>query len=594
MKKTWDGEAVKDLYRTDVDLQGEWIDFTPWVKEVYGESSNVGYTPLKVDVSDKRIHQEIVTGLLYAILVKRYKWQSIKAYYYPCVYAWISYIRTQPVPIYLENLSKELANAFIQSAPNPTQAKKWQAFIKNMQEYLSVFLIDSPLMDRDIWCLEYFKLSVRRHGAGAINVIRFDDINNERNRWLLKQYARDLLEHSDLAVSTILGRLYTLKNFLRRWGNRPLESFTQQDLNTYAELLDNTRCESTRNAKIYALRDFFSKATRFGMRLAKPVIFEMARKKVHYRMRGNMISEHVIKELFSRLDKLPLVVSSLLLVIYYSGIRISEAVHMRVDAMHKLPAQEMSYIQVYQFKMRKYVVAPIPNHLYELLLKQRDYVLRKDPREQYLFPARPGMPFTTSFLGQYMNRFCRTENICDEKGEPFYFRLHEFRHNYAMRLIRNDVPFLTVQHLLHHDSPEMTLAYVRLDEETRKQRYMQFCEKNEARRKLMSPEEKAIDDNMIWLHHQISQVLPNGYCGYPTKLGACPHANACLFCDQFSTSKEFLPVLRYQLAKIRNLQRYRREGDMGAFRQVEQRLLEIIQDVKGENNDTGITKSRIH
>jgi hypothetical protein len=36
------------------------------------------------------------------------------------------------------------------------------------------------------------------------------------------------------------------------------------------------------------------------------------------------------------------------------------------------------------------------------------------------------------------------------------------------------------------------------------------------------------------------QTLPNGYCGLPLQQ-TCPHPNACLTCDSFLTTMEFLP-----------------------------------------------------
>ncbi|MGH2874276.1 MAG: hypothetical protein ACRDL5_17675, partial [Solirubrobacteraceae bacterium] len=48
------------------------------------------------------------------------------------------------------------------------------------------------------------------------------------------------------------------------------------------------------------------------------------------------------------------------------------------------------------------------------------------------------------------------------------------------------------------------------------------------------------------------QTLPNGYCGLPLQQN-CPHPNACLTCDHFLTSEEFLPVHRAQLVETEQL-----------------------------------------
>jgi hypothetical protein len=48
------------------------------------------------------------------------------------------------------------------------------------------------------------------------------------------------------------------------------------------------------------------------------------------------------------------------------------------------------------------------------------------------------------------------------------------------------------------------------------------------------------------------QALPNGYCGLPLQQ-SCPHPNACLTCDHFLTTPEFLPAHREQLSRTEEL-----------------------------------------
>jgi hypothetical protein len=48
------------------------------------------------------------------------------------------------------------------------------------------------------------------------------------------------------------------------------------------------------------------------------------------------------------------------------------------------------------------------------------------------------------------------------------------------------------------------------------------------------------------------QTLPNGYCGLPLQQ-SCPHPNACLTCDSFLTTEEFLPLHRDQLERTERL-----------------------------------------
>lgn len=41
-------------------------------------------------------------------------------------------------------------------------------------------------------------------------------------------------------------------------------------------------------------------------------------------------------------------------------------------------------------------------------------------------------------------------------------------------------------------------------------------------------------------HNILAQSLPNGSCARPIVKGACPNANACLTCNDFRTTIEFL------------------------------------------------------
>ncbi len=52
------------------------------------------------------------------------------------------------------------------------------------------------------------------------------------------------------------------------------------------------------------------------------------------------------------------------------------------------------------------------------------------------------------------------------------------------------------------------------------------------------------------------QTLPNGYCGLPLQQ-TCPHPNACLTCDNFLTTAQFLPIHIEQLERTEQLQNTR-------------------------------------
>mgnify|MGYP000240724739 FL=1 len=47
-----------------------------------------------------------------------------------------------------------------------------------------------------------------------------------------------------------------------------------------------------------------------------------------------------------------------------------------------------------------------------------------------------------------------------------------------------------------------------------------------------------------------AQMLPDGVCARPVKLGKCKHCNACLFCEDFRTSSDFMESHKEHLQRV--------------------------------------------
>lgn len=59
----------------------------------------------------------------------------------------------------------------------------------------------------------------------------------------------------------------------------------------------------------------------------------------------------------------------------------------------------------------------------------------------------------------------------DNKGNLFHFKNHEFRHTYAVKLLNCGTDIITIQELMAHASPEMTLRYARLLDDTKRRAF---------------------------------------------------------------------------------------------------------------------------
>ena len=120
---------------------------------------------------------------------------------------------------------------------------------------------------------------------------------------------------------------------------------------------------------------------------------------------------------------------------------------------------------------------------------------------------------------------------------------HQFRHTLATRLVNNEVPLDTVQRLLDHNSPEMTARYAQIKDQTLRREWERYQQRINIRGEIVALDPNGPRD-AAWAKENLArakQTLPNGSCGLPLQQ-TCPHPNACLTCDSFLTTVEFLPA----------------------------------------------------
>lgn len=145
---------------------------------------------------------------------------------------------------------------------------------------------------------------------------------------------------------------------------------------------------------------------------------------------------------------------------------------------------------------------------------------------------RRGKAYEQGWVSEQLNLLARRKTITDEQGTIFHFKMHQFRHTYAIKLLNNGTDIFTVQELLAHSSPEMTMVYAKLLDETKHKAYekavkdgvfsfdlngnMFEVHKNEE----MSEEIK----EMLWLNHKLTAIdNPYGLCRARLN-GNCPYA----------------------------------------------------------------------
>lgn len=277
------------------------------------------------------------------------------------------------------------------------------------------------------------------------------------------------------------------------------------------------------------------------------------------------IPEQVINQLNEHINTLPIQVARMVLLVQEAGIRVSELCRLKFDCIAQ-DAKGGWWLTYCQFKLKKEHTIPISKEIAELVQQQQEYIREKlDPKFPYLFCARKQgsntlfipVPRLMSYLTfrRYLKNLAEEKNICDASGNIFPLeKIHQFRHTVGTNMINKGVPIHVVKRFFGHESFEMTERYAHIHDETLKEAIEEYYGDkviNIAGEAVISERPELDTGDMQWFKGNIqAQALANGYCGLPKALNDCPHANACLTCGHFRTSKEFLAVHKQELENV--------------------------------------------
>ena len=261
------------------------------------------------------------------------------------------------------------------------------------------------------------------------------------------------------------------------------------------------------------------------------------------------------------LNRLPdLTTRTAVVILIETGLRSVDCLRLAFDPV---TADEAGapYLRFVNHKASKEAVIPISDRvLGEIRRQQDDLRERYDTAPRFLLPAIRKNPdgqraLSWSTLNRRLQRWLTDGDVRDAAGRPAKITAHQFRHTVGTRMINNEVPLDIVQRMLDHGSPEMTARYATIKDQTLRREWERFQQRVDIRGELIPlPDTEEMSDAAWALENlaRAKQTLPNGYCGLPLQQ-TCPHPNACLTCDSFLTTAEFLPQHREQLTRTERL-----------------------------------------
>lgn len=191
-----------------------------------------------------------------------------------------------------------------------------------------------------------------------------------------------------------------------------------------------------------------------------------------------------------------------------------------------------------------------------LIDKSKKFSNQDNNPKDYIFVRyrgkRKGQPYGQNWVNTALNILAKKVNITDENGNLFHFAMHQFRHTYGVKMINSGADILTVQELLAHASPEMTMRYAKLLDETKREAFKSAVKQgvfsfdlNGEIQEIKEGEDIPIDIlDALWQDHKLNAMdNPYGTC-HARLNGNCPYMEEppCLTCGDNKTPCKDLAV----------------------------------------------------
>jgi integrase len=148
----------------------------------------------------------------------------------------------------------------------------------------------------------------------------------------------------------------------------------------------------------------------------------------------------------------------------------------------------------------------------------------------------------------------RAAGLSAPAGEPMRVTPHQLRHTYATELANSGMSLQALMALLGHATAEMTLRYATLANPALRSAYDEAMGKVRRCLPIVVAGRPAPPERAEWLRSEFLKTrLAGGYCSRHLTAEACPYANVCETCDNFTPTPDFVPLLQAQLADITEL-----------------------------------------
>lgn len=419
--------------------------------------------------------------------------------------------------------------------------KNYERVARQILDYIFMTKKDDQVVYDDVINLDKLNVSEVRKGPYKQRYIDCRRIKDKTNRQIVIRYLISLVTETDLSISTIKTKFLYMVDSLNSNENN-CTVWTDNDIrNCFIEITHMNLSNNSKRDRISSITNFFNYLSEEKIIINSSVwvIANEFNIKVQTNYRKTAPSPFVVQQFFSYLDSADETTKLMLLILYCTGMRISELQHIKRDCLER--RNNATFIRFYQSKMRKEVSNIIPE---KLALMIESYVQNNPVESDYLFCNRNGEYYWPGSLRWRMVNFFNSKNIKNEDGTPYHFTPHSLRHYMAVRMHQYKIPYRYIQEQLHHENSMMTLFYIEYLDNSRLEKMRNWIS-NKGEHITMDDLKMKIKQAQLQ-----SAVIPGGLCTRPARLPSCNHCNACYMCQYFTTSKDYLPMLNKQKQRL--------------------------------------------
>ena len=329
------------------------------------------------------------------------------------------------------------------------------------------------------------------------------------------------------------------------------------------------------------------------------------------------VPDFVLEQLFDNINNLCEEVIPVVYIMYKTGLRVSDALKLTYDCLVKLNNKYWITTDIKKVYVEGHRI-PIDDQLADMLAvlidNAKKYSNQDNNPENYIFVrykgSRKGKPYYQKWISRQLNLFAIDYNITDELGNRYHFKNHAFRHTYGMKMLNGGADILTVQELLALASPEMTMRYAKLLDDTKRKTFDKVVKQGifsfDECDKLKEENDGEIPDDiidMLYTNHKLNAIdTPYGTCMQRTN-GKCSYAKQppCLTCNNGSPCKDLCvgafegDIVKYEILinstknMIENAKMYNRTEMISE----NEELLKLYEDIHSKISQGSMIYSRI-